>query len=147
MVLRALFPLDGSDRSFVAMERALILFKGTPGLEVTLFNVMQKGFETAPEETVAEFDSDEDDEVFPTEQSSLRMLSRAAELCKKHGVAAREKVVKGRVSDEIIRETASHDVVVMHSLDRKGLGEVLRGSKTEYIARHAKCLVMLSRED
>ncbi|MBI4393656.1 MAG: universal stress protein [Euryarchaeota archaeon] len=147
MVLRLLFPLDGSERSFAAMERALILFKATPGLQVTLFNVMQKGFETAPETTVEEFDEDEGDEIFPTEDSSLRMLAKAQAVCKKHGVAANEKAVKGKVADEIIRETASHDVIVMHSLDRKGFGEVLRGSKTEHIARSAKCLVLLSRED
>ena len=146
MACRVLVPLDGSERSFGALERALDLLRALPGLEVTLLNVMQEGFESAPEHVVEETDRDEKDELFPTEASSRRMLQRGAELCAKRGLAARLAVVRGKVADEIVRASGDHDVVVMHGLDRSGLREKLRFSQTERIARNARCSVLLVQD-
>lgn len=143
MPLRLLFPLDGSERSFRALERALGMFRGAPGLDLTLLNVMQEGFEGAPEHVVEQYDADEEDEIFPTEASSKRMLAKAQEMCRQAGCAAHERVVRGKVYDEVLKESARHDVLVMHALDRSQIKETLRGSQTEKIARNAKCSVLV----
>ena len=143
--MRALFPLDGSEASFHALERGLALLKGTPRLEVTVFNVMQEGFEAAgdPELIEETFEADEGDEVFPTEASSQRVLAKALEVARKHGLAVKAKGEVGRPVEEILKEAAHHDVLVMHALGPSNLRDTIKGSTLEHLARHAPCSVLL----
>lgn len=143
MALRVLAPLDGSETSFKALDAGLRLLKATPGLEVTVFNVTSEGLSDAPEDLVAQFDEDEDDEIFPTQAASLRMLERAKTICKEHAVAAKVQVVEGGVVDSILAACANHDILLMHALDRTQLKENLRGSQTEKLARRAGINVLL----
>ncbi|HVL88238.1 MAG TPA: universal stress protein [Candidatus Thermoplasmatota archaeon] len=143
MTLRILVPLDGSDRSFRALETGLLRLAGAPGLSVTLFTVVHKGFEGAGEDAIARFDEDEQDEIFPTEESARRMLERARQACAKLGVPAVERVVVGSYYDEILRESAQHDLLLMHRLDPGEVREKLRGSRTERLARNARTSVLL----
>jgi nucleotide-binding universal stress UspA family protein len=143
--MRALVPLDGSEASYQALDRALALLKGLPALEVTLFNVMQEGFESAgdPDYVEETFEKDEEDEVFPTEASSQRVLARGLEVARKHGIAAKAKGEVGRPMDEILREAAHHDVMVVHALGRSNLRDALKGSTAEQLVRKAPCSVLL----
>ena len=145
--MRALFPLDGSEASYAALDRGLALLKAVPGLQVTLLNVMQEGFERPadPEFVRETFDADEHDEVFPTRASSERALARGLEIARKHGVAARAKGEFGRPHDEILKEAAHHDVLVMHALPQGGLLGTMKGGGTEKLARAAPCAVLLVR--
>lgn len=145
--MRVLVPLDGSEASFEALERGLLLLKGTPGLDVTVFNVMQEGFESAgdPELIEETFEADEDDEVFPSEASSQRVLAKAIAVARKHGLAVKAKGEIGRPVEEILREAAYHDLLLLHALGPSDLKDKLKGSHTEHIARHAPCSVLLVR--
>lgn len=144
MPLKVLFPLDGSDRSTHAMEEALEMLAPHPDLEVTLFNVVQEGFEDADEGVVEMFDVDEDDEIFPTVESSKRMLDDHYDLCEKHGVDDVEgRIAVGTHYEAILDEAADHDLVVMHALDEGGLKEKLRFSQTEKLARNVDASVLL----
>lgn len=144
MPLKVLLPLDGSDRSTRAMESALEMLGPHPDLEVTLFNVVQEGFEDADEGTVEMFDIDEDDEIFPTVESSKRMLDAHHEICEKHGVDDVEgRVAVGTHYDAILEEAADHDLVVMHALDQGQLKEKIRFSQTEKLARNVDASVLL----
>lgn len=143
--MRALFPLDGSEASYQALDRGLALLKGTPRLDVTVFNVMQEGFESAgdPELIEETFEADEQDEVFPSEASSQRVLAKAIELARKHGIAVKAKGEIGRPVEEILKEAAFHDVLVMHALGPSSLRDAVKGSKSEHLVRHAPCSVLL----
>lgn len=143
MSLKVLVPLDGSQVTFQALERAIALLKGRPNLEITLLNVINQGFRDAPEDTVDLFDEDEDDEVFPTEEAGRRMLQKAMEICNQHGQEARTDVVHGKVVEAILDACPRHDLLVMHALERRQIKETMRGSKTEKIARQAGIPVLL----
>lgn len=145
MALRILFPLDGSERSLLAMENALGMLEAADP-EVTLLCVMHEGFHKVDEERVQEFDEDEHDEIFPTRDACDRMLDRAEKRCKKLGVGCARKVVEGKVHKEILRESGAHDLLVMHALDKGGLMEKVRMSGTERIARKAACSVLLVQD-
>lgn len=145
--MRALFPLDGSDAGFLALERGLELLRGSPRLEVTLFNVRQEGFErTADPQYVAEtFEADEADEVFPSEASSQRVLARGLDIARRIGVPAKAKGELGKYEEEILKEAAYHDVLVMHALGPSSLRDTLKGSAAEHLVRTAPCSVLLVR--
>jgi nucleotide-binding universal stress UspA family protein len=142
-MVRVLVPLDGSERSFAAMERGLAPLRDSR-LEVTLFVVMHKGFEKAGQDRVEQFERDEHDEIFPTEASSLAALHDAQARLKKLGIRSSIKTVRGRVRHEIFKESAHHDVVLMHRLGPSRLLPRLRMSSTLWLARHAKCAVLLA---
>lgn len=143
MSLKVLVPLDGSAVTFDALEGALTLLKGRAGLKLTLFNVINQGFDDAPEDVVDLFDEDEDDEVFPNEEAGRRMLQKAVAICDKHDVEATTEVVQGKVNKMILDACKRHDLLVMHHLERGQLKETLRGSQTEKLARHATIPVLL----
>lgn len=141
--MRVLVPLDGSEQSMRSLERAIALLSGSDA-EYTLFCVQHEGFAGAPEDIVEMFDEDEDDEIFPTRAAAKRMLKQAASRCA--GAPTTTKVAEGKVRDEILKEAAAHDLLVMHGLDRSGLREKFRMSNTEFLARNAKCSVLLVDE-
>ncbi len=141
--MKALIPIDGSQQTYEAMDRALALLAGTPGLKVTLFNVTHEGFEDAPEHLVDEFEADEDDEIFPTESSSWSALTQAAARPSCKGLNVETKVVKGKVVSCILAECESHDVLVMHRLGKSNWKDRLTLSQTERLVRTAPCSVLL----
>lgn len=147
MAQKVLFPLDGSERSFQAMEKALVLLKGMK-MDATLFVVMQEGFEKAGDDRIEDFDADEGDEIFPNVASCERMLDEAEARCKALGLKhPGRKIGKGRVPQAIIDEAPNHDLMVLHDLDKKGLLEKLRLSNTEKVARQSRVNVLLVEDD
>lgn len=147
MPLKVLVPLDGSEASFGALAQAVQLLEGRPQVRFTIFNVVSPGLEGAPAEMVEEFDIDEEDEIFPTIDAANRMLDRAEELCRSHGAEAHRQVVTGRLETSILEACKSHDLLVMHQLERSQLKETMRGSKTERLARRAGIHVLLLKTD
>lgn len=143
--MRVLVPLDGSEPSFAALDRGLALLKGTPKLQVMVFNVMQEGFEAAGDPQLIEetFEKDATGEVFPSEASSQRVLARGIEVAKRHGLQVTAKGETGRFLDEILREAAHHDVLLLHAMSGSNLRDALKGSHTEHLVRHAPCSVLL----
>ncbi len=147
--MKVLFPTDGSVATEDAFDRFLSLFDGMhEGLDVTLFNVTDKGFEVADHPYVEEtYDADERDEVFPTREASQRALDRCLEIAEKHGVETRMKIVKGTYRKAILEEAEDHDMLVMHELRRSNVRDFLGGSATEKLARRAPCSVLLVETD
>lgn len=145
--LKVLVPLDGSEASFRALTGALQILEGRGGLQLTLLNVVSQGMADAPDEIVEKYDEDEHDEVFPTVASAERMLERAEQICREHGVEAHHEIVTGGVIESILAACEKHDVLVMHQLERRQLKETMRGSQTEKLARRAGINVLLVRTD
>ena len=138
--MRVLFPLDGSERGFAAMEAALDLLKANQ-VKATLLVVLQD-FQGAPEEMIQEFEDDTEDEVFPTEASAVVVLKQASKRMRRKGVEMTLKIGKGDIASEVIAESANHDVLVMHSL-RRSQRFRLRSRRTKKIIRGAKCNTLL----
>ena len=139
---RVLFPLDGSERSFRAMDKALDVLKGAPA-QVTILVVRQEGFDHAPPEVIEKFEADMEDEIFPTEQSAVEVFRHATARVRKRGIQLRLKIVKGSVMREIVNETRNHDLMVMHSMAKWGKLARFKRTRTEPIARRSHCSVML----
>ena len=142
-MVRILVPLDGSERSIAAMEKGLAQLQA-PKLQVTLLVVTQGGFEGAGADRVEEFEQDEKDEIFPTDASSLAVLHDAQKRLRRLGIACKVKTLQGKVREEILKESVQHDILLMHALDPKRLRPRLRMSSTLWLARHAKCSVLLA---
>ncbi|HWG90033.1 MAG TPA: universal stress protein [Candidatus Thermoplasmatota archaeon] len=147
MALRVLAPVDGSDITWRAFERGLLLLKGTPGLTVTAFNVRQAGFEGASEDSVESFDKNERDEIFPTAAASERCLREAQEIGKRVGVQVQVKSAEGTHYEAILSEAEHHDVLLMHHLSSSSLKDALKGSRGEDLARNVKASVLFVRAD
>lgn len=143
--MRALFPTDGSTATEEAFARFLSLFDGMQdGLEVTVLNVTDEGFDLADHPYVKEtFDDEERDEVFPSPEASQRAIDRCLEIAKRHDVDLATKIVEGTYREAILREAEEHDVLVMHELRRSNIKDLFRGSKTEKLTRRAPCSVLL----
>lgn len=141
--MKILAPLDGSRRSQKALHKALGLLD--PGARVTLMCVQNEGFDEADEDRVAMFDDDEDDEIFPTEDSAARMLDEVAAECAKAGREVETLIVKGNVRKQIMKVVAQdhYDLVIMHRLDKSGLKEKLKMSGTEWLCRNLPCSALL----
>ena len=146
--MRVLFPVDGRARTEAALDRGLGMLRSVPGLRVTLLNVMQAGFDKAGDPAYVEetFGADEEDQIFPTEESARRALDRAAAIARKHRVAAEPVVAEGNYVQAILEAAKGHDLLMMHALGPSSLRDSLRGSHAEDIARKAPCAVMLVPE-
>ena len=142
--MRVLFPLDGSDRGFASMEAALDLLKGT-SVEATLLVVMHD-FKGAPEELIKEFEEDTQDEIFPTEDSAVVVLKQATQRMRRKGLRLKLKVAKGNIVDQIIAESANHDLLVMHSARRTSKMFKLRSMRTKKIISGSICNVLLMQK-
>lgn len=144
-MVRVLVPLDGSERSLDAMEKGLEKLRAAKP-HVTLLVVMQDGFETAGEDRIAAFEADADDEIFPTEASSHAAFREAQRRLTTLGVTAQTKTARGRVRTCIVDESAHHDILLMHGLPEKSILAKLRMSNTLWLARNARCSVLLQAD-
>lgn len=147
--MRVLVPVDGSEETYTALERGLGQLREVPGLEVTLLNVRQEGFEAAndPQYIEETYEADEDDEVFPSEAASQRALERAEAIASAAGLEVASRLEKGNYRKIILELAAEHDVLLMHGLRKSNLKDALKGSATEKLARQAPCTVMLVRTE
>ncbi|MEK6975757.1 MAG: universal stress protein [Candidatus Thermoplasmatota archaeon] len=138
--MKVLFPLDGSERAFQAMEAALDLLHGSQ-VQATLLVVMQD-FRGAPEEMIKEFEDDTEDEVFPTQESAIVVLKQATKRMRRKGLEMKLKMAQGNIVKQIIAESKEHDLLVMHST-RPTKKFLLRSSRTKKVVRGAVCNVLL----
>ncbi len=147
--MRILFPTDGSTATEEAFEGLLDLLAGlSDGVDITVFNVTDAGFEGADPQYVEEtFEADERDEVFPSEDASQRAVDRCVEIAGKRGVEVATKIVQGTYKDEILAEAKHYDVLAMHELRRSNWLDRLKLSSTEALTRQAPCSVLLVQTD
>jgi hypothetical protein len=126
------------------MEAALDLLKGTT-VEATLLVVMHD-FKGAPEEMIKEFEDDTEDEIFPTEESAVVVLKQATARMKRKGLKMKLEIGKGNIVDQIIAESAKHDLLVIHSARRTSKMFKLRSSRTKKIISGSICNVLLMQK-
>lgn len=134
---RILLPTDGSDRVQRAVEHGLSLAKLASGrvtalyvLDVRAFVAPPGGAEWGPVKGLLEKEG----------EAALEAVRSAGD---KAGVPVKTKLVVGHPSEEILKESKNHDMVVMGTLGRSGLSHLLLGSVSEKVIRHASCPVMV----
>lgn len=139
MFQNILVAYDGSPHSERALATALELAKCTEG-HVTLLNAYDKVPDYLGEPN---FQETLDRTVVAARDKMLIVLEQVRE----HGLTASMNVLEGPPADAILRvaETEKHDLIVMGS---RGLGlfqELLLGSVSERVVRHAKIPVLIVR--
>jgi nucleotide-binding universal stress UspA family protein len=134
--LRALFPLDGSPESLDSLERGLKMLSKP---ECTILVVVDKSLEDAPPELIERFELDDRDEIFPNDASALAVLHDARERIPK-GVKLHFKIARGKVMDEILKESIHHDLLVMHTHKPRGF---FHKAGAHAISKRAACDVLL----
>lgn len=146
--LRVLFPIDGSEPTYQAVDGALGYLAGHPDAEATFLVVMSRKVKAMPEHAREHLTYDDEDEIFLRDDEVKAVFTKASGLAKNHRFAKVEtRKVVGDVFEEILKAAHDHDVLVMHRLDPQERREKVRGSLTEKIARAAPCDVWLIDSD
>jgi nucleotide-binding universal stress UspA family protein len=143
-MVKILFPIDGSEATYRAVDRALGILK--PGKEspITFLCVLSKGLRDMPEDAREYLEFDDEDELFIRDDEAKAAIKKAEEIAKKHKVPTVVPLVReGRVTDMILDEAKRHDLLVMHGLRRDEKEDRKHGNMTEMIARAAGLDVLL----
>lgn len=142
--VRALFPLDGSEPTYKAVERGLERLANMKDAQATFLVVASKHLREMPEDAAEYLKYDDEDEVIIRDDEAKAVLDKAGAIAKKHKFTKFEaKMLVGRVYETILSEAKRHDVIVVHRLDRNEFNERMRGGVLEKLCRNAPCDVWL----
>jgi nucleotide-binding universal stress UspA family protein len=145
---KILFPIDGSEATYRAVDRALGILKPGKDGPVTFLVVLSKGLRDMPEDAREYLEYDDEDELFIRDDEAKAALKKAEDIAKKHKVPVVKTLSKeGRVKDLILEEAKRHDLLVMHSLRPDEKEDKKHGNMTEQLARSCGVHVLLVRTD
>lgn len=147
-MVKALFPLDGSDVTFATVEKALRLLAGHKDAAATFLVVISKNLRDMPPEAREHLEYDDEDELFIRDDEAKAVLEKALAIAKKVKFAnARGVALAGQVRNVVLSEAKKHDLLVMHALRRSEREDKQHGNMTEEIARASPCSVLLVRPE
>lgn len=136
---RILVPTDGSERSRIALDRALELAQLTQGSVTGIFVVDQASFMGVP----AGIEWDTLTQALQAE--GRRALAELETAARAKGVPVETHLVEGHPAQRIVEAAARFDLVCMATLGRTGFAHLLLGSVAERVIRHAPCPVLVVR--
>lgn len=136
---KILVPVDGSENSVRAFERALVIAKGTVA-QVTAVLVIE-----APPTVYVESQKLLDQLLENYRKESAKVLDRYEEIGEKQGLKIESAVMEGDAASHIIAyaEKGGFDMIVMGS---RGLGKfkgIVLGSTSRKVLQNAKCPVLI----
>ncbi|MEM2057099.1 MAG: universal stress protein [Thermoproteota archaeon] len=134
---RILVPLDGSEHSVKALETAVqIALKF--GSRITLVHVYQVGGFAISPTPVNEF-------IEAIRKMGVNILEDGEKRVKSGGVEVEKLLVEGRPVDQIIRtcREGRFDMIVMGARGLSRVKEIILGSVSEGVVRHASCPVLV----
>lgn len=137
---KILVPTDGSEYSFKAGAHAVYLAKKTGG-RVYALNVVDKDMAFRSGIHYAE-------DVCGLEKAAQSATGRIKQLCDQAGVPCEEIIAPGKPADVIVAvaDKVGADLIVIGSIGMSAIERVLIGSVSDRVMRHAKCPVLLFRE-
>lgn len=142
--VRALFPLDGSEPTFRAVERGLAMLARIKDAHATFLVVLNKNLRDMPADAAEYLTYDDEDEIFIRDDEAQAVLDKATAIAKKLKFTRTEaKTVTGKPYEAILSEAKKCEVLVMHRLDREEAEEKRRGGVLEKLCREAPCNVWL----
>lgn len=146
--MRVLFPIDGSESTYKAVEQGLRIIGTSKGASATFLVVLSKALREMPPEAREYLEFDDEDEVFIRDDEAKAVLDRAAQIANQQKFSKfKTLALEGRPKETIVRESAKHDLLVMHAMRRSEREDRRHGNAIEEIARRAACDVLLVRTD
>lgn len=131
---------DNSTHSYRALEKAFALAEAG-GAELDLITVVH-----LPDYAGT---IDEVDEIIREGKKFYRDAhDRVAAEAQKRGIKFAAKMLHGHIGETLARYAAESgvDLIVMGSHGRSAVGRLLLGSVSNYLAKHAKCPVLIVRD-
>ena len=140
MYQRILIPTDGSACSIAATDHAMELAEAF-GSRVTFVRVLEHHYLPASAPIMARQTETANSE---TEHYATKILDRAKEIALDRGIEA-ETVweIDDHPQDVIVKHADGHDLIVMGSHGRSGLGRIMFGSVTQRVLHRANCPVLI----
>ncbi|OPY26507.1 MAG: Universal stress protein [Methanocella sp. PtaU1.Bin125] len=137
---KILVPTDGSEYSFKAGIHAVFLAKKT-GARVYALNVVEVDMAFRSGIHYGE-------DVCGLEKAARAATGRIKQLCDQEGVPCEEMIAQGKPADAIVimADKIGADLIVIGSIGMSAIERVLIGSVSDKVMRHAKCPVLLVRE-
>ncbi len=136
---RIVLPVDGSDGSTRAVEKALSLAKETD-VDVTALHVIE-----FPYTATVDFRYGNLDFMEIIKKEGITVLDKVKEQGSKMGVHVKTKLVEGIPDDQIIKEAKKNDLIVMGCKGKTALSRIFVGSVCEKVLHHSKSPVMVIR--
>jgi len=142
-IKKILFPTDFSEAAEKAFNYALFL-ADSHNAELTLLHVVDQLHGLTHYEVLAVTPMDIVEKMVKRAHENLQAMVERA----KDTANATESVREGKTWDVICKTAIeeSADIIVMASQGRTGLSHALIGSVAETVARHARCPVLIVRD-
>lgn len=145
--MKILMAIDGSRFSDAAIRSLASQFR-VEGTEVLVLQVVEPFVFSTPPQMAAGYAP----EMAARLQEQLKLardsVACAKEILQKAGFKVETKIVEDEVRTGILdaSEKWDADLIVLGSHGQKGLRKFLLGSVVEFVARHARCSVLIARE-
>jgi nucleotide-binding universal stress UspA family protein len=133
---RILLPVDGSDYSDLATDKAVELAKLADSV-ITVFFVRDRAGFVQPITGATATDADA---LLSAEEKNI--VGSTEEKIKRARVQCTVRIGEGNPGREICGISDLYDIIVMGTAGRSGIRKVLMGSVTQYAIEHASCPVM-----
>jgi nucleotide-binding universal stress UspA family protein len=134
---KILVPLDGSEYSLQALEKAVQIAKKFDG-KITLINVYSvSSFNVTPSQVFAY--------VLEIRKSGELILAEGEKIVKAEGVQVETLLKEGHIVEEILKKTreGNFDLIVIGAKGISKLKEILLGSVSYGVTSHAPCPVLI----
>jgi nucleotide-binding universal stress UspA family protein len=145
--MKVLIATDGSRFSDAAIQSVATQFRAE-ATEVRVLQVVEPFVFTTPPEMSPGYAP----EMAARFQEQLKLakdsLARAKEVLQKAGFKVDSQVIENEVRTGILSASDDwrSDLIVLGSHGQKGLRKFLLGSVAEFVARHARCSVLIVRK-
>jgi nucleotide-binding universal stress UspA family protein len=134
---KILVPLDGSEHSLNALEKAIQIAKKFDG-KITLINVYSvSSFKVTPSQVYAY--------VLEIRKSGESILAEGKKRVKTEGVQVETLLKEGHIVEEILKTArdGNFDLIVIGARGISKMKEILLGSVSHGVTNHAPCPVLL----
>ena len=134
---KILVPLDGSEHSLNALEKALQIAKKFDG-KITLINVYSvSSFRMTPSQVFAY--------VVELRKSGESILAEGKKIAWAEGIQVETLLKEGHIVEEILKTSreGNFDLIVMGARGISKLKEILFGSVSHGVTTHAPCPVLV----
>jgi nucleotide-binding universal stress UspA family protein len=134
---KILVPIDGSEYSLHALEKAVQIAKKFDG-RITLINVYSvSSFNVTPSQVFAY--------VLEIRKSGESILSEGEKIVKAEGLQVETFLKEGHIVEEILKKAreGNFDLIVIGAKGISRLKEILLGSVSHGVTTHAPCPVLI----